>query len=77
MGLGDAKLMAGLGAWVSWMGLTTVVLYGGAAACLYVLLGRFSKNRSTSADRIPFGTFLALGGWLVWLYGPLISAGQV
>ena len=71
LGLGDAKLLAALGAWVSWQGLPSVVLaaaiFGLAAALALSLAGRALLRD----DRIAFGTFLALGGWLVWLYGPL------
>jgi len=71
LGLGDAKLLAALGAWVSWQGLPSVVLYAavlGLAAALALSLAGRAVSR---ADRVAFGTFLALGGWLVWLYGPL------
>jgi len=71
LGLGDAKMLAALGAWVSWQGLPSVVLFAaifGLAAALTLSLA----GRALSRDhRIAFGTFLALGGWLVWLYGPL------
>jgi leader peptidase (prepilin peptidase)/N-methyltransferase len=28
-------------------------------------------GRVKGDDRLPFGTFLAIGTWLTWLYGPL------
>jgi leader peptidase (prepilin peptidase)/N-methyltransferase len=71
LGLGDAKLLGALGAWVSWQGLPSVVLFAaifGLAAALALSLADRALSRT---DRIAFGTFLALGGWLVWLYGPL------
>ncbi len=71
LGLGDAKLLAALGAWVSWTGLPTVVLYAGAAGLIYVLMRAWAGQPLTAHDRVPFGPFLALGGWLVWLYGPV------
>jgi leader peptidase (prepilin peptidase) / N-methyltransferase len=70
LGLGDAKLLAGIGAWVSWQGLPAVVLYAATSGLFIVLLMTLSGNRVTSTQHIPFGTFLAAGGWLVWLYGP-------
>lgn len=72
LGFGDAKLMAALGAWISWPGLPSAVLYGGAAGLAFVLAASLAGRRVTMLDRLPFGTFLALGGWLVWLYGPLV-----
>lgn len=75
LGLGDAKLAAAAGAWVSWSGLASVVLVA-ALAALVVTLGRAVAGASLSADtRLPFGPYLALGTWLVWLYGPLDFAG--
>lgn len=71
IGLGDAKLFAATGAWVGWFGLPSVLLVAalvGLASAL-VLYGR--KQAIRSDDRIPFGTFLCLATWIVWLYGPL------
>lgn len=74
MGFGDAKLIGGLGAWVSWQGLATVVLFAAVLGLLVVLGRALMGARLSATDRLPFGTFLALAGWLVWLYGPLIAA---
>ncbi len=71
LGLGDAKLMAALGAWVSWIGLPTVLLWGSVLGLAYALAQTMRGQRLALSDRIPFGSFLAVGGWLVWLYGPL------
>ncbi len=71
LGLGDAKLLAGAGAWVSWWGLPSVVLLA-ALGALTVALGRSIAGRPVSlTDEVPFGSALALALWLVWLYGPL------
>lgn len=77
LGGGDAKLLAGLGMWVSWQGLPTTVLYAAMAALLFVVGLRLIRGHASSRNTVlPFGPFLALGGWLVWLYGPLeLSAG--
>jgi len=68
IGLGDAKLLAAAGAWVAWQGLPSVVLIAAVAGLLAAVLARW-WNLSWD-DRVPFGAFLALGTWLVWLYGP-------
>lgn len=78
LGLGDAKMLAGLGAWVSWEGLPTVILFAalvaiGAACVRAFVLGK-DVLPAAGTDRIPFGPFLALAGWIVWLYGPLMIA---
>lgn len=68
LGFGDVKLLGALGVWVSWEGLAGVVLY---AAGFGLLVGAIMSPRDRAA-KLPFGPFLALGGWLVWLYGPLV-----
>jgi len=71
LGLGDAKLLAAAGAWVSWQGLPSVVLIAAAAALtvasVQALAGR-SVDRFTA---LAFGPYLCLSIWIVWLYGPL------
>ena len=71
LGLGDAKLLAAAGAWLTWAGLPSVVLIAGVTALIAVLIGRVSGRALAAHDPVPFGTFLAAGFWLVWLYGPL------
>ncbi len=68
LGLGDAKLLAALGAWFGWQALPFILLaassLGLVAAALLPLTGR-SVTRTT---RLPLGLFLALAavpGWLV------------
>jgi len=71
LGLGDAKLLAAAGAWVSWHGLPSVILWGSVVA-LAVAAGRAAAKRPLAADQpIAFGPYLALGIWFVWLYGPI------
>ena len=72
LGFGDAKLMAALGAWLSWQGLPTVLLLAAMTGLLFVLGRSVLHRRLAPAEPIPFGTFLAFAGWLVWLYGPLM-----
>lgn len=71
LGGGDPFLFAGAGAWVGWTGLPSVLLWASAAG-LSVVVARLALRRPLAmADRLPFGVFLAVGIWLVWLYGPL------
>ena len=71
IGLGDAKLFAAAGAWVGWLGLPSVLLVAAVFALASALLRYIGKATLRSDDRVPFGTFLCLGIWIVWLYGPL------
>ncbi len=71
LGLGDAKLLAGAGAWVSWPGLPSVVFLAAASALAIALCSSLVRRRIALTDRVPFGSYLCLATWLVWLYGPL------
>lgn len=70
LGGGDPFLFAGAGAWVGWTGLPSVLIWA-AGAGLAVILARLALRRAVAGtDRLPFGTFLAVGIWLTWIYGP-------
>jgi leader peptidase (prepilin peptidase)/N-methyltransferase len=72
LGLGDAKLLAAAGAWTGWIGLPSVVLIAALAALAWVGADALIRRRRPQlGQRIAFGVFLALGTWLVVLYGPL------
>lgn len=71
MGSGDPILFAGVGAWVGWQGLPTTLLWACAAGFSLVLTFLVTRRKVSGSDRLPFGTFLAIGLWLTWLYGPL------
>jgi leader peptidase (prepilin peptidase)/N-methyltransferase len=70
LGGGDAKLLAAAGAWTGATGLPSII-FGGAvlgliAAGAMALAGHALRRDSA----LPFGPFLALTAWLVWLFGP-------
>lgn len=68
MGLGDAKLLAALGAWFGWTALPGIVLVAslaGAATGLALLATR----RIARGQPLPFGPFLA-GAGLIVLFVP-------
>lgn len=75
LGGGDPRLFAGIGAWVGWLALPTVLVW----ACLAgfaVVAAMLARGREASLGaRLPFGTFLAIGAWLAWLFGPLGRGG--
>ena len=71
LGGGDPFLLGAIGAWVSWTGLPSVLLWASISG-LSVVGAKLILRRSVSmTDRLPFGVFLAVGAWLTWLYGPL------
>lgn len=80
IGLGDAKLMAMLGAWLGLPGALLCLAIGvvlGAVASLFLLAvlsaGRGSKQWAMT--KLPLGTFLCIGGIVSALWGePIIAA---
>jgi leader peptidase (prepilin peptidase) / N-methyltransferase len=61
MGLGDAKMLAAIGAFLGWKGVL-VSLFIAALAGSVVGLGLMAWSGAGGKARLPFGTFLALGG---------------
>jgi leader peptidase (prepilin peptidase)/N-methyltransferase len=72
IGHGDAKLLAAAGAWVGWEGLPSVILIAAVAALLITLAKSFFDKPLSATQRVPFGSYLCLGLWLIWLYGPIV-----
>ncbi|QTC92065.1 prepilin peptidase [Brevundimonas goettingensis] len=71
LGGGDPILFGATGAWVGWTGLPSVLLWASVVGLSLVLARLLLRHSVRGADRMPFGTFLAIGAWLTWLYGPL------
>ena len=71
LGGGDPFLFAAAGAWVGWMGLPSVLLWACVMGFSLVAARLIVRRKVRGDDRLPFGTLLAIGAWLVWLYGPL------
>ena len=70
LGRGDAKLLGALGVWTGWAGLAPIMLVASASALVGVIGLSALGIRKVDADTpIPFGPFIALGGWVVWLGG--------
>ncbi|HEY2466601.1 MAG TPA: prepilin peptidase [Terracidiphilus sp.] len=80
IGLGDAKLMALLGAWLGLSGALLSFAIGvmlGAVFALIVLAVPAGRRGSDTwlAARLPLGTFLCIGGIISTLWGqPIIAA---
>jgi leader peptidase (prepilin peptidase)/N-methyltransferase len=72
LGMGDAKLVAALGAWLSWQGAASAVFIAAMLGLSVLLVLAFAGRATTASTRLPFGPFLAAGAWIVWLYGPLV-----
>jgi leader peptidase (prepilin peptidase)/N-methyltransferase len=69
MGAGDAKLLAAGGAWLGLMPLPIVMLAAALSGLLFAAALALGGTRVRGETALPFGPALALGIWLVWLYG--------
>lgn len=74
LGLGDAKLFAAVGSWLSWENLPIVIFIAGATGLGFALLTR-RPSQELATQRIPFGPFLALGFWAIWLVKASVPSG--
>jgi leader peptidase (prepilin peptidase)/N-methyltransferase len=66
MGYGDFKLFAALGAWLGPSMLFPVLM---VASVLGALVGTLGMWLFKGSNRIPFGPYLALSGWLLLFWG--------
>ena len=71
MGLGDAKLFAAAGGWVSWDSLPSVMLLAALSGLAFGLLKGAHAKTISLTDRVPFGAFISFGIWVVWLSIPI------
>ncbi len=67
LGMGDAKLLAALGAWLGWQALPGVALLAAVSGLLGGLVWLFWKKQGYS-NPFPFGPFLAFAGiiYVLW-----------
>jgi len=68
LGLGDIKLVAAAGTWLGPFGVLSAITYG---AIFGLGFGLWQRRFQGANALIPFGSFLCLGIWVTWLYGPL------
>lgn len=74
LGAGDARLLAASGAWVGWTGLPSVLVWASLAGLSLAAARTLTRGPPRADEPLPFGTYLALGTWLTWLYGPIGGA---
>jgi leader peptidase (prepilin peptidase)/N-methyltransferase len=67
LGLGDVKLSAVAGIWLSWTAAAVAIELAAIVALATVLIGRFRGKRISATTQIPFGLFFAPAIWLAWL----------
>jgi leader peptidase (prepilin peptidase) / N-methyltransferase len=74
MGDGDFKLLAALGAWAGYKMLLPIIFFSSLVGAIIgsIFLAVKGRDRNTY---IPFGPYLAIAGWIVFLFGePIMKA---
>jgi leader peptidase (prepilin peptidase)/N-methyltransferase len=73
LGLGDVKLAAAAGAWLSLLMLPMAIEIAALAALTAYVLRQGNRRRALRATgRIPYGTFLAPAIWLGWVLDTML-----
>ncbi|MGP1281800.1 MAG: prepilin peptidase [Parasphingopyxis sp.] len=67
LGGGDSKLLAAIGAWLGWPMLPFVLLLASATGLAAAVAARLRGVSVRATDRLPFGAFLAVAAWPLWL----------
>ena len=76
MGHGDFKLLAALGAWCGWQGVLPIILLSSlVGAVIGTLWLRLQKQDNSTP--IPFGPYLAIAGWIVFMWGEQLVDGYL
>jgi leader peptidase (prepilin peptidase) / N-methyltransferase len=68
MGHGDFKLLAAIGAWCGLQGILPTILLSSIVGAVVGSIWLAMKGRDR-ATPIPFGPYLAIAGWLVFMWG--------
>ena len=71
LGEGDAKLFGAAGAWLGTAALPQVVLLAALAALAAAAGAGLAGIRLRTHSALPFGPFLAVAIWVIWLFGPM------
>lgn len=67
LGGGDPKMLGAIGLWLGWHALPMVVLASCLAGLAAVLVMAMLGRQVSGSIRLPFGTMLAGGGFVLWL----------
>lgn len=68
MGYGDFKLLAALGAWMGWQLLPLIILLSSVVGALIGISLIIFRKHERSVP-IPFGPYLAIAGWIAFIWG--------
>ena len=71
MGLGDAKLMAGIGLLFGWQSVPFVLFVSAFLGLIFVLPSLMNKQKNMRS-KIPFGPFIIVACLIYFIYGDLL-----
>ncbi|MEZ4742234.1 MAG: prepilin peptidase [Bdellovibrionota bacterium] len=69
MGMGDVKLLAGIGGWLGYQAVFPTILVGSISGSVVGLIGLLVTRNMALSAKIPFGPFLAFGAVIHLLFG--------
>ena len=72
MGYGDFKLLAALGAWMGWQMLPQIILLSSLVGTV-IGVSMMIFNKHERGTPIPFGPYLAIAGWIAFIWGTEIN----
>lgn len=67
LGLGDAKLLAGAGAWLGWQMLPATILIAALAGLMQVAVVRLFVKSTRATQDLAFGPSLSLSFFILWM----------
>jgi leader peptidase (prepilin peptidase)/N-methyltransferase len=73
LGLGDVKMLAMIGAFLGWQGVTVSLFFGALTGAAFGL-SLVATGRGAMRSKVPFGAFLALGGLIALFAGRALVA---
>jgi leader peptidase (prepilin peptidase)/N-methyltransferase len=71
MGLGDAKLMAGIGLLFGWQSVPFVLFVSAILGLIFVLPSLLNKQKNMRSE-IPFGPFIITACLIYFIYGDFL-----
>lgn len=73
MGMGDVKLLAGIGGWLGYQAIIPTIFYGSIMGSVFAILAIIASGNINLKTAIPFGPFLALGAIIHLILGSYIQ----
>ncbi len=69
LGMGDVKLLAGIGGWLGYQAVFPTVFVGSVLGAVVGILAMVVTRQLNLKSAIPFGPFLAIGAWIHMIGG--------